>query len=102
MASQKRQTDFVGRLGGDEFGMLLTGTGLVGARDVEDRLGSRTSNLRLPVSAGKELLVTLSIGVVTLEPPCKTSQNLLDRADDALYCAKNQGTNRVVAAEARD
>ena len=102
MASQKRQTDFVGRLGGDEFGMLLTGTGLVGARDVADRLGSRTSDLRLPVSAGKELLVTLSIGVVTLEPPCKTSQDLLDRADAALYRAKNQGRNRIAAAESRD
>ena len=102
MAGQKRQTDFAGRLGGDEFGMLLTGTDVVGAGEVADRLGSRAAHLRLPSSAGRELLVTVSIGVVTLDPPCESSQDLLDRADDALYRAKNQGRNRVVAAAVRN
>lgn len=99
--AEKRQTDFSGRLGGEEFGLLITHTDGTGALDVANRVCSRIAELRHQSPDGGELIVTASIGVATTDEQGETAQDLLDRADKALYRAKAEGRHRVIVATAR-
>lgn len=92
--SNCRETDFVGRLGGEEFGVCLPETTLDGAREHAERLRRAVEQSRL---ADIDLHVTISIGVaLTMEG--ETIDTLLARADAALYLAKDRGRNQVVTA----
>ncbi len=91
-----RNADIVGRLGGEEFGVLLPETGKEAAIEVAERL--RTSVERAVIATNSaELTITVSIGVATMPPDTKDIQALLKRADVALYDAKQSGRNRVVS-----
>lgn len=92
-----RGSDLVYRYGGEEFMVLLADTGLDGAALLAERLRRHMEASPCPTEHG-ELRVTVSVGVATLLP-CDTESCLLKRADQALYLAKQQGRNRVVAAE---
>ncbi len=95
-AQELRQIDLLGRYGGDEFIVLLPETSLENACLVAERL--RTSIARIPFSAnGKPLYITVSVGVAALRDDCKTLESLMERADQALYQAKESGRNRVAA-----
>jgi diguanylate cyclase (GGDEF)-like protein len=86
-----RQEDVVARLGGDEFGLLLHGLGRGEATDVLARI---TDALSRPVHAlGYDLLVRASIGLAEVWPEA-SPQELLRRADLAMYAAKEQGKGR--------
>ncbi|HEX8627573.1 MAG TPA: bifunctional diguanylate cyclase/phosphodiesterase [Catenuloplanes sp.] len=86
-----RHGDTVARLGGDEFGLLLHDVGAREAADVLDRVGVALSR---PVSAaGHELLVRASIGLAETWPGAGP-QELLRRADLAMYAAKERGKGR--------
>ncbi len=90
---QLRTTDFIGRMGGEEFAVLLPHTGPVGALEVADRL--RTCIERLPIALpSRTVRVTASFGVAALDPSIETVEALLIRADEALYEAKVDGRNR--------
>ncbi len=92
-----RTIDTAARLGGEEFAILLPGTDLEGAVVVGERIRQRLADQAiLRENAGGKGLTT-SIGVV--EYHSGSPEELLRRADDALYRAKEQGKNRVVAAE---
>lgn len=93
-----RDIDIAARLGGEEFGVLLPETSLEGARAVAERLQQFLAISPLLVGRGRDIGTTASFGVAQLvdgEP----ADTLLRRADAALYRAKAEGKNRVVADE---
>jgi GGDEF domain-containing protein len=88
-------TDGCGRLGGEEFGVLLPDTPADVALQVAERLRAA---LQQHGTGGAKVAYTVSIGVATLEIG-ETIADLLSRADLALYAAKAAGRNRVLAAQ---
>jgi two-component system cell cycle response regulator len=96
-----RSVDLVGRLGGEEFVVVMPETNLGGATIVADRLRLAVADEPFLVGTGDKLPVTISIGLAITGQPEDTLEALLKRVDDALYAAKNGGRNRVVAAPHR-
>jgi diguanylate cyclase (GGDEF)-like protein len=90
-----RQEDIFGRLGGEEFGVLLVEVASQGARDAGERLRKLVEELSIETQSGT-LQITMSVGVATREDPDRSLDDLLRRADLALYEAKRSGRNRVV------
>ncbi|MEZ5827613.1 MAG: PleD family two-component system response regulator [Hyphomicrobiales bacterium] len=93
-----RGIDLACRLGGEEFVVVMPDTDLGKAYLVGERL--RQCIAAAPFYAGERsgsLDVTASVGVAALEFPDDTPELILKRADQALYCAKRDGRNRVVA-----
>ena len=93
-----RGIDLACRLGGEEFVVVMPDTDLVKASLVGERL--RQCIAAAPFYAGERigtLQVTASVGVAALEFPDDTPELILKRADQALYCAKRDGRNRVVS-----
>lgn len=97
LTSQSRKSDLVGRLGGEEFCILLPETRLDAASEVARRILEHSRSLRVPSDVG-DLRITCSIGVAEATPHDKTIDGLLGRADTALYRAKNNGRNRIELA----
>jgi two-component system cell cycle response regulator len=92
------ESALVGRLGGEEFAMLLPGHGLDEAIAVAERLCGKISALQFDTNH-TPLTITASLGVSTWEAG-DTIELMLKRADVALYAAKTGGRNCVVAADA--
>ncbi|MCF7893875.1 MAG: GGDEF domain-containing protein [Candidatus Omnitrophica bacterium] len=89
-----RQIDFVGRLGGEEFGVLLTDTDKAGAIMVSERICSRISQEKIKVF-DESLNMTVSIGVATYPSNTIYMDLFTEIADKALYRAKAAGKDRV-------
>jgi diguanylate cyclase (GGDEF)-like protein/PAS domain S-box-containing protein len=91
-----RPTDSVARFGGDEFVVLAADVGsLTDATQLAWRL---TSALRAPFSvAGETVRVTASVGVAYSSDPADLAEDILRKADAAMYLAKDRGSNRVAA-----
>jgi len=94
-----RTSDVKCRYGGEEFLLILPDTPAAGSRQLAESLRREMSRLALP-TAGGELKVTISVGVVTASKNELDAQAVIARADQALYRAKHAGRNRVFAAEA--
>jgi diguanylate cyclase (GGDEF)-like protein/PAS domain S-box-containing protein len=94
-----RSIDAVGRLGGEEFAILLPSIDVDGAEMVADRL-RRTVAALAPVFDGRSIPVTVSIGCAELSAEMRDLDSLLRAADAALYAAKAGGRNRVVVQRA--
>jgi diguanylate cyclase (GGDEF)-like protein len=93
---QKRAQDTFGRLGGEEFGLILPETNLEQARIVAERIQKTWE--QSPVNLDGELIQsTVSIGVAEANPDDKSFDDVLRRADRMMYRAKESGRNRVVA-----
>ncbi|MEY2160521.1 MULTISPECIES: diguanylate cyclase [unclassified Rhodanobacter] len=92
-----RQFDRLGRLGGEEFLVVLPDTDLEGGLQVAERLRTAVAAAR-PTVAGIELQLSISLGVAQLRPAESGMASLVRRADAALYHAKDNGRNRVEAA----
>jgi diguanylate cyclase (GGDEF)-like protein len=93
-----RAIDFLARVGGDELAVGLPGTCLEGALIVAERVRSAMEASRIRMPDGRELSVTLSIGVASLAAP-DDGARLMARADLALYEAKVTRNSALAAAE---
>ena len=92
-----RDSDIACRFGGEEFGIILPGASLSVARDRAEGLRTAVESLRLEFD-GKPLgSFTISAGVASMPPHAQDWSFTLQTADRALYAAKEQGRNRVVA-----
>ena len=95
LASRLRRTDFLARFGGEEFVMILCGTDTQRAEAAIEDLRIKISKLRFHTSGTPLPPVTISIGLTALLAG-DTAGSAFDRADRALYQAKNAGRNRCV------
>lgn len=95
LRSTVRDTDIVGRYGGEEFAILLSGSNGKAAMDLAERL--RAAIEKTPFHVGEhQIRVTTSLGVAEYNDNSPNLETLVARADQALYVAKHQGRNRVV------
>ncbi|AWK88272.1 GGDEF domain-containing response regulator [Azospirillum thermophilum] len=92
-----RDTDHLGRLGGEEFAIALPETGLGRAVEVADRLRQHLAAMEVQTD-GTFLRLTVSIGVAACRLEDVSIDRALGRADRALYDAKHRGRNRVVVS----
>jgi diguanylate cyclase (GGDEF)-like protein len=99
MRTTLRASDLPARLGGDEFVALMPETNIEGAWKLGDRLLARVQQRPLSV-LDQSLATTLSIGVASAEG-CNNLEELMAKADQALYRAKKEGRARVVRADER-
>jgi len=90
-----RQVDVAGRLGGEEFAVILPETTSEEALDVAERLRKAIVNTDVTIPVGLPIHFTVSIGVTTLNNKDVNIDMLLHQADQALYEAKEAGRNRV-------
>lgn len=90
-----RSIDVTGRIGGEEFAILLPETDADQAMEVGERLRLNVSGAAVETEKGKALLFTASIGVAMLSPCIDDIDKLLAAADKALYRAKSNGRNCV-------
>ena len=88
-----RETDIAARFGGDEFVVVLPGTGSEGAVVVADRIRERVSGYAFLNNEGINCRLTASAGLATLPDAAATVDELLQAADDAMYLAKMHGKN---------
>ena len=94
LADGRRTVDMAARLGGEELVVLLPQTDSRGALELAERLRQRIEARRILTSAG-EVRVTASFGISEYRAREGQAQEVLDRADKALYAAKRNGRNRV-------
>jgi two-component system, cell cycle response regulator len=93
-----REVDLVGRLGGEEFAVAMPEADLVVACQVAERLRQQIGEHEV-AAEDQAFRVTVSIGVAAASPADRTLDQMLRRADQALYTAKNSGRNRVAVAD---
>ena len=90
----QRSVDVFGRFGGEEFLLILPGTGLQGAQVAAERVRAAVEGAEFPgMPSGQRVTVTIGVAEAKGEEPAA----LLARADRALYAGKSAGRNRVVA-----
>jgi diguanylate cyclase (GGDEF)-like protein/PAS domain S-box-containing protein len=90
-----RKIDVVGRLGGEEFAVVLPRANKEPAAEMAQRLRRVIGELRVPTHAGRDIGVTVSVGVAAMRSTTRDFAELLRQADVALYQAKREGRNRV-------
>ncbi len=100
---QLRNSDVLARYGGEEFAALLVDTSLEKACEIAERIRGRIEKTAFPVAEGLSIPVTLSVGIACFhgndDGPLDLEQaadQLMQRADECLYDAKNGGRNQVV------
>ena len=91
---EARRVDVVSRLGGEEFVLLADETDVAGAAILAERIRARIGGETIRGSFG-EIAVTVSVGTSTWPENAASKEQLLERADQALYEAKRAGRNRV-------
>jgi diguanylate cyclase (GGDEF)-like protein len=94
LRSHVRDVDVAGRIGGEEFAILLPGTDAGDAATVAERMRHSLSALQLPVSDGPAVHMTSSFGIAQLGTS-DSADDLLRASDEALYRAKSEGKNRI-------
>lgn len=84
---------FLARYGGEEFVMLVPGLSIEKSKQYADQVRSEVSNIAFMVK-GKNIQITISCGIASIQAN-DNAQRIFERADKALYAAKEQGRNRV-------
>ena len=92
-----RKIDFCGRIGGEEFALMLPRANKEPAMEFAQRLRRRIAEQRVVIAPGKEIGFTASLGVASLRNTTRDLAELMRNADAALYKAKREGRNRVEA-----
>jgi diguanylate cyclase (GGDEF)-like protein len=105
IAGELRQGDALGRYGGEEFLILLPGAGASDAEVVAERIRRRVQEMPMLIS-GTRIGLTVSLGVAAVDGDVTLADDLIERADAALYRSKSAGRNQVTthagAAPAND
>jgi len=96
--AELRDVDVLGRFGGEEFTVTLPDTKLETALEAAERLRAALAETRVELDDGQEISFTVSIGASEMKDPTESLLDILNRADAALYRAKQAGRNCVVAA----
>jgi diguanylate cyclase (GGDEF)-like protein/PAS domain S-box-containing protein len=89
-----RNTDVIGRYGGDEFLVILPETTMEGAKEIAERIRSSVENFKFNADE-TSINPTVSLGIAEFNPEKEDVSELIKRADNALYIAKGKGRNRV-------
>jgi diguanylate cyclase (GGDEF)-like protein len=97
-----REIDIAGRLGGEEFGILLPESDTRQSAEVAERLRQEVAHTVVALAGEQILSVTASIGISTLSDENATIDKMLSLADKAMYDAKHAGRNQVCLAQARE
>lgn len=92
-----RTTDIIGRYGGEEFLVVFPNTTVAQGLIIAERLRQAVADASFLLDNGQEINATVSIGFAEMLPK-ETSASLIERADAAMYTAKESGRNRVVVA----
>ena len=92
-SSGLRSSDFFGRIGGEEFAIVLPETNMQGAVEISERVRGNLENT-VVLHEGSEFFITASIGISQYREG-DTGESLLHRADQAMYAAKESGRNRI-------
>jgi two-component system, cell cycle response regulator len=95
-----RGIDLAGRLGGEEFLIIMPDTDIARGTAVAERLRACVAADEFVIAGPRRLRVTASVGIATMERADDTPETLFKRADQALYVAKRNGRNQVVAQAA--
>jgi diguanylate cyclase (GGDEF)-like protein len=98
IAGELRQGDALGRYGGEEFLILLPGAGASDAEVVAERIRRRVQEMPMIVS-GMRIGLTVSLGVAAVDTEVAVPDDLIERADAALYRSKSGGRNLVSTHE---
>ena len=96
--SELRQSDVIGRYGGEEFIVILSSADAAAARPIAERILQRVADIRVG-GYGETISLTCSIGIATSDTLGVWGQHLIARADAAVYVAKRAGRNRVQFAD---
>jgi len=99
--SLMRAVDFAARWGGEEFVILLPSTDFNGAADVAERVRKNVETSVIVTEEGEETFLTVSIGINSVTPDTDTDiKDFIEKADQALYKAKQLGGNMYIKNEA--
>ena len=98
--SELRQSDVIGRYGGEEFVVILSSADIAAAHPIAERIRHRVADVRVD-GFGPTINVTCSIGVATSDTLGVWGEHLIAQADAAVYAAKRSGRNRVQVAIAK-
>jgi two-component system, sensor histidine kinase LadS len=95
--AELRQSDVIGRYGGEEFVVILSSADTAAAHPIAQRILERVASVRVE-GFGEAIALTCSIGVATSDMLGVWGEHLIARADAAVYAAKRSGRNRVQVA----
>jgi diguanylate cyclase (GGDEF)-like protein len=95
LKSSLREIDILGRMGGEEFAVLLPNISLHEAAILAERVRKTIAGMSVAIQ-GASLTITISIGVAVLTDETSSIDDLLKNADAAMYQSKRHGGNRVV------
>jgi two-component system cell cycle response regulator len=93
-----RDNDSIVRYGGDEFVAILSSCDLEGAKQVAERIRKSIEKHVFLKSEGLDLKITVSIGVAVFPDHAQSKDDIIEAADNAMYCAKNASRNSVFVA----
>ena len=98
--TELRQSDVIGRYGGEEFVVILSSADIAAAHPIAERIRNRVADVRVE-GFGPPINLTCSIGVATSDTLGVWGEHLIAQADAAVYAAKRSGRNRVQIAIAK-
>lgn len=96
-----RQVDFIGRYGGEELAIVFVETDKIQASLAAERIRQNMESRKIRIY-DEELKITTSIGIASFPDDASDASTLIDKADQALYLAKEKGRNRVCVYQPKD